>query len=77
AQRWPDHDERLLIEDEVEIVLQVNGKVRGRIMVPITATSAEMEAMALANERVQQFTAGKTILKVVVIPKKVVNVVVS
>jgi leucyl-tRNA synthetase len=61
----------------VEIVLQVNGKVRGRIMVPITATSAEMEAMALANKRVQQFTAGKTILKVVVIPKKVVNVVVS
>ena len=46
-------------------------------MVPIIATSAEMEAMALANERVQQFIAGKTILKVVVIPKKVVNVVVS
>ncbi|MEP6708580.1 MAG: class I tRNA ligase family protein [Verrucomicrobiota bacterium] len=77
AQRWPAHDERLLIEDEVEIALQVNGKVRDRIMVPMTATSAEMEAMALASERVQQLAAGKTILKVVVIPKKVVNVVVS
>ena len=64
-----------LVEDEVEIALQVNGKVRDRITVPIAATSAELEQIALANGRVQEFTAGKTIRKVVVIPKKLVNVV--
>ena len=48
-----------LVEDEIEIVLQVNGKVRDRIMVPIDATKAELEAIALANERVREFTAGQ------------------
>jgi leucyl-tRNA synthetase len=64
-----------LIEDEVEIALQVNGKVRDRITVPLAATNAELEALAHANQRVQEFTRGLTIRKVVVIPKKLVNVV--
>ncbi len=63
------------MEDEVEIALQVNGKVRDRITVPIAATSAELEQIARSNERLQEFTAGKTIRKVVVIPQKLVNIV--
>jgi len=72
---WPSYNPDFLVEDEVEIALQVNGKVRARIMVPIGATKAELEAVALANERVREFSAGKTIRKVVVIEKKLVNVV--
>jgi leucyl-tRNA synthetase len=74
-QPWPEYQPEFLLEDEVEIALQVNGKVRDRVMVPIAATSVELEAIALANERVREFTAGKTIRKVVAIPKKLVNVV--
>jgi len=74
-QPWPEYQVEFLLEDEVEIALQVNGKVRDRVSVPIAATSAELEALALASARVQEFTAGKTVRKVVVIPKKLVNVV--
>ena len=74
-QPWPEYRAEFLVEDEVEIALQVNGKVRDRITVPIAATNAELEQIALANERVREFTAGQTIRKVVVIPKKLVNVV--
>ena len=72
---WPSYNPDFLVEDEVEIALQVNGKVRARIMVPIGATEAELKTIALANERVREFTAGKTIRKVVVVEKKLVNVV--
>jgi leucyl-tRNA synthetase len=75
AQSWPTCDEKFLIEDEIEIVLQVNGKVRDRITAPIDATNADLEAAALANAKVQLAIAGKTIRKVVVVPKKLVNVV--
>ena len=74
-QAWPRHDERFLIEDEIEIVLQVNGKVRDKITVALDATNAELEAAALASEKVQKAVAGKVIVKVVVVPKKLVNVV--
>ena len=53
AQPWPEHDERLLIEDEIEIILQVNGKLRDKITVALDATDAALEAAALANEKVQ------------------------
>ncbi len=75
GQSWPECREEYLVEDEVEIALQVNGKVRDRLQVALTATSAELEALARANERVQEFTAGLTIRKVVVIPGKLVNIV--
>jgi leucyl-tRNA synthetase len=74
-ERWPDYDEQLLVEDEVEIIVQVNGKVRDRIRVPIAAPEAELEAAALASARVREFTAGKQIRKVIVVPRKLVNVV--
>jgi leucyl-tRNA synthetase len=74
-QTWPTHDEKFLIEDEVEIVLQVNGKVRDRIKVPLDATKEQLEAAALANEKVKNAVGALTIRKVVVVPNKLVNVV--
>ena len=74
-QAWPDYDERLLVEDEVEIVLQVNGKVRGRMTLSIDAPDSELEAVALADPRIKELITGKTIRKVVVVPKRLVNVV--
>jgi leucyl-tRNA synthetase len=75
AQSWPDYDEKFLVEDEIEIVLQVNGKVRDRIIVPLAASDAELEAAARANQKVQNALGGKPIRKVVVVPKKLVNIV--
>jgi leucyl-tRNA synthetase len=72
---WPSYDAAFLVEDEVEIALQVNGKVRDRIMVSIGAAKTELEKIALANSRVQEFIAGKTVRKVVVVEKKLVNIV--
>jgi leucyl-tRNA synthetase len=74
---WPAHDETLLIEDEIEIPIQINGKVRERITVSLNATEKEIESAALANPKIQQLIAGKTVRKVVVVPKKLVNIVVA
>ena len=75
-QEWPDYDERFLVEDEVEMVIQVNGKVRDRMKMSILATEKDMQTAALANPKIQKFTAGKTIRKIVVVPRKLVNIVV-
>src|SRR5438552_2337912 len=75
-QSWPSYDGRLLIEDEVEIVVQVNGKVRDRMRVSIHATEAELKAAALASPRIKALIAGKTVRNLIVIPQKLVNVVV-
>jgi leucyl-tRNA synthetase len=75
-QSWPAYDERLLIEDEVEIVIQINGKVRDRMKMPIAATEEELKAVALSNPKVQERLAGKTFRNVIVVPKKLVNIVV-
>ena len=74
-QTWPTYDESFLVEDEIEIVLQVNGKVRDRIKVPLDATSEQLEAAARANEKVRNAIGNQTIRKVVVVPNKLVNVV--
>jgi leucyl-tRNA synthetase len=74
---WPRFDPALLVESEIEIPVQVNSKVRDVIKVSATATTAELEAAALANEKVKSFIVGKTVKKVIVVPKKLVNVVVS
>jgi leucyl-tRNA synthetase len=74
---WPRFDPVLLVENEIEIPVQVNGKLRDVIKVPVTATNAELEALALKNEKVQSFIQGKTVKKVIVVPKKLVNIVVA
>ncbi len=76
-QPWPTYDEKFLIEDEVEIVIQVNGKVRDRIMMSISATEEEMKAAAQVNPKIAELVAGKHVRKVVVVPKKLVNIVVQ
>ena len=76
-QSWPAHDERLLIEDEVEIVIQINGKLRDRIKMPIVATDEELKAVALSNPKIQDRITGKAVRNVIVVPKKLVNIVVT
>lgn len=76
-QEWPRYDEQLLREEEVTIVVQVNGKLRDKIVVSANASRTEVEALALACAKVQELTSGKTVRKVIVVPKKLVNVVVS
>jgi len=75
--RYPEYRAELAVADEIEIPVQVNGKLRSRIMASPEASNAELEAMALADEKVKEFTAGKAIVKVVVVPKRLVNVVVK
>jgi leucyl-tRNA synthetase len=72
---WPKFDPALLVEDTLEIPVQVNGKLRDVIKVSATASQADLETAAKASEKVQQFLAGKTIRKVIVLPKKLVNIV--
>jgi leucyl-tRNA synthetase len=73
---WPKFDAALLVESEIEIPVQVNGKLRDVIKVSLTAAAAELEALALANEKAKPYFEGKTIKKIIVVPKKLVNIVV-
>ena len=73
---WPQYDAAALVEDEIEIPVQVLGKLRGRIKVSPEATPADMEAAAKANADVAKFLEGKTIVKVIAVPKRMVNFVV-
>ena len=74
---WPKFDPALLVESEIEIPVQVNGKFRDVIKVPVDADNAAIEAAAKASEKVQPFIAGKTIKKVIIVPKKMVNLIVG
>jgi leucyl-tRNA synthetase len=74
-QRWPAYDERLLVEDEVEIVVQINGKLRDRMKMPMAATEEELKTAALARPNIQERITGKTVRNVIVVPKKLVNIV--
>jgi leucyl-tRNA synthetase len=74
--RWPEFDPALARKDEVEIAVQVNGKLRGRVNVPASATEEETRAAAMADERVRAWTEGKQVVKTVVVPGRLVNVVV-
>jgi len=74
---WPQFDPGLLVEDTLEIPVQVNGKLRDKIIVSAKATPQEIEAAALKAEKAQPFFEGKTIKKVIVVPGKLVNIVVA
>jgi len=76
-QPWPVYDEQLAKEDAADIVLQVNGKVRGRLSVPFGTSEDELKKLALADPKVQPFIEGKQVVKVIVIPDKLVNIVVK
>ena len=74
---WPTYDEEKTVAASYELVLQVNGKVRGKVNMNINASKKEMEEAAMANENVQKFIQGKKILNIVVIPQRLVNIVVK
>ena len=74
---WPVLDENALVQDSLTLVIQVNGKLRGQIEMPASASREEVEAAARANENVLRFVDGLTIRKVIVVPGKLVNIVAS
>ncbi|ODU42923.1 MAG: leucine--tRNA ligase [Thiobacillus sp. SCN 63-374] len=76
AMTWPAVDETALVQDEIELMLQVNGKLRGQIRVAATAAREAIETLALASEAAQKYLAGKPPKKVVVVPGRLVNIVV-
>ncbi|CUA78887.1 leucine--tRNA ligase [Anoxybacillus suryakundensis] len=72
---WPAYDEAKLVEDEVEIVIQVNGKVRAKLHVPADATKEQLEQLAMEDEKIKEQIEGKTVRKVIAVPGKLVNIV--
>jgi leucyl-tRNA synthetase len=72
---WPKYDPALAREEEIEIPVQVNGKLRSRIIVHANAAEEEVRQRALADEKVQSFIAGKQVVKVIIVPGKLVNIV--
>ena len=73
---WPKHDESILETETMTIVVQVNGKLRNRLQLPVDAPKEQIEESALADERVQRFIEGKEIRKVIYVPNRLINIVV-
>ncbi|MBI3470801.1 MAG: leucine--tRNA ligase [Candidatus Solibacter usitatus] len=76
-QPWPVYDPDLAKEDEIEIPVQVNGKLRGRVTAPVDALPDDIERRALGDDKIKQFIVGKQIVKVITVPGKLVNIVVK
>ena len=74
---WPSIDKAALVQDEVQIIVQVNGKLRAKLMLSIDMDKAQVESQALADENVIKFTEGKAVVKVIVVPNKLVNIVIK
>jgi len=74
---WPQYDPDALVQDEIQMIVQVNGKLRGKIMVANEASKDDTEKMALEDENVQRFIDGKNVVKVIVVPNRLVNIVVK
>ncbi|MGL5984392.1 MAG: leucine--tRNA ligase, partial [Cetobacterium sp.] len=77
SEAWPTYKEELTIADEVSIAVQVNGKLRGTLEVERTTPKEEVEAKALEIENVKKFIEGQTVVKVIVVPGKIVNIVIK
>jgi leucyl-tRNA synthetase len=74
-QPWPSYDREAIVEEEVLIVIQVNGKLRDRMTMPASYGEEEVKAWALKSERIQKLVEGKQIRRVILVPKKLVNIV--
>ena len=74
--RWPQSDAELARKEELEIPVQVNGKLRSRIRATPDTPEEELKASALADEKIQGFTNGREVIKVIVVPQRLVNIVV-
>ncbi len=73
--KWPDYDPEAVLEDEILIVIQINGKLRDRMTIPASYGEDEVKAWALRSERIRKLVEGKQITKVILVPKKLVNIV--
>ena len=73
---WPAYDPALLVEETVQVVVQINGKIRDRLDVPAQISKDDLEKLALAHDRIKDAIAGKQVKKVIVVPGKLVNIVV-
>ena len=76
-EKWPEFNEELTVENSFNLVIQVNGKVRDMIPAKIGISKEEAEKLAFESEKLKKFTAGKEIVKVIVVPNKLVNIVVK
>ena len=74
---WPKYDETALVKDETEVVVQINGKVRGKLSISSNVSKEEMEKIATEDEKIKSLIEGKEIVKIVAVPKKLVNIVVK
>ena len=74
---WPKFDPRHVKESTIELPVQINGKVRGRITVAVDAANDEIERMALADTKVKRYLEGKTVRKFIIVPRKLINIVVG
>ena len=74
---WPTYDESKTADDSVEIALQINGKLKGTIMLPVNCPKDEAIAMAKADERISSAIEGKTVIKEIAVPNKIINIVVK
>jgi leucyl-tRNA synthetase len=73
--RWPDYDPEAVLEDEILIVIQINGRLRDRMTIPVSYGEEEVKAWALKSERIRKLVEGKEIKRVILVPKKLVNIV--
>jgi len=76
-QPWPEYDEELAKEEEITLVIQVNGKLRDKVLVPASISEVEAKELALDRERVKAYTDGKKLTRVIYVPKRVVNIVIA
>lgn len=76
-QKWPEYDEKALVRDTIEIVVQINGKVKEKMDVQTGISREDLEKLAMENEKVQKLTSGKNVVKVIAVPGKLVNIVVK
>jgi leucyl-tRNA synthetase len=75
--QWPEVDESALIQERVQIIAQVNGKLRAKIMAPLDSDNQAVQEIALSDEKIVKFTMDKQIIKVIVVPNKLINIVIK
>ena len=75
--KWPEYDETKTVDDEVEVVVQINGKIRDKMMISADLDPKGMQEAALASDKVQALIEGKQVVKVIAVPKKLINIVVK
>ena len=75
-QNWPKFDPKLLKSADIEMVVQINGKLRDRINIKANASDEEIKSAALASERIKKYTEDKNIVKIIIVPKRLINIVI-